>query len=427
MSMFRDLFSPATFAPLLDALHYVVIAAPLWVPLFLGIFFFNQWMDYIRVREITKAKKVLLEVNIPRETNKSPRAMELVFTGLWQKGYGTLYEVFKEGKYRPWFSFEIVSIGGDLHFFIWTEEKYKGLIESLIYAQYPDVEVYEVPDYTTSVQYNGGERFVWGTHHALTNPDVYPIKTYVDYSLDVGSEPKEEQKIDPMTPMLEYLGNLSAGEQAWVQILIQAHSKEGTGEGRIIKKPDWKDEAKEEIKKLREEAMVKQESGEQKFSFPLMTKGVQNKIESIERSLDKFPFNAMIRSMYIAEWDHFNPSNIGGLIGSTRQYNSNNLNGFRLSGISDFSQNTKALFSLLKIPERLTKPRKDSMIEEVLMAYKRRSFFYPPHKETLDAKPFILNTEELATIYHFPGGVAQTPTFKRIESKKAEPPSNLPT
>jgi hypothetical protein len=40
--------------------------------------------------------------------------------------------------------------------------------------------------------------------------------------------------------------------------------------------------------------------------------------------------------------------------------------------------------------------------------------------------PFVLNTEELATIYHFPGRVAETPTFGRIEAKKGEPPSNLP-
>jgi hypothetical protein len=39
---------------------------------------------------------------------------------------------------------------------------------------------------------------------------------------------------------------------------------------------------------------------------------------------------------------------------------------------------------------------------------------------------FVLNTEELATMFHFPGGVAATPTFNRIESRKAEAPTNLP-
>ena len=60
--------------------------------------------------------------------------------------------------------------------------------------------------------------------------------------------------------------------------------------------------------------------------------------------------------------------------------------------------------------------------KKIFDAYVRRSYFYAPYK----AKPFVLNSEELATIYHFPGGVAETPTFTRIESRKGEPPANLP-
>jgi hypothetical protein len=37
-----------------------------------------------------------------------------------------------------------------------------------------------------------------------------------------------------------------------------------------------------------------------------------------------------------------------------------------------------------------------------------------------------MTTEELATIYHFPGDVSKTPTLSRITAKKAEPPANLP-
>ncbi|MCK5590431.1 MAG: hypothetical protein KAI72_00610, partial [Candidatus Pacebacteria bacterium] len=58
----------------------------------------------------------------------------------------------------------------------------------------------------------------------------------------------------------------------------------------------------------------------------------------------------------------------------------------------------------------------------IFNAYKRRSYFYPPHKR----KPLVFNIEELATIYHFPGMVAETPTFGRIDSRKGEAPINLP-
>ena len=61
----------------------------------------------------------------------------------------------------------------------------------------------------------------------------------------------------------------------------------------------------------------------------------------------------------------------------------------------------------------------------LLDAYKRRSFFSYPYRN-FHGKPFVLTTEELATIFHFPGKVAETPTFERIQSRKAEPPANLP-
>ena len=59
---------------------------------------------------------------------------------------------------------------------------------------------------------------------------------------------------------------------------------------------------------------------------------------------------------------------------------------------------------------------------KMLSAYRRRGFFFQPEAQ----KPFVLNTEELATVYHFPGMLSQTPGLARIESKRAEPPVNLP-
>ena len=46
--------------------------------------------------------------------------------------------------------------------------------------------------------------------------------------------------------------------------------------------------------------------------------------------------------------------------------------------------------------------------------------------DEFNPKPIVMTTEELATIFHFPGQVATTPTISRSSSKKAEPPPNLP-
>ena len=51
-----------------------------------------------------------------------------------------------------------------------------------------------------------------------------------------------------------------------------------------------------------------------------------------------------------------------------------------------------------------------------------KPFFLPYfHHQT-----FVLNIEELATLWHFPGQILKVPTLTRIESKEASPPPNLP-
>ncbi len=73
------------------------------------------------------------------------------------------------------------------------------------------------------------------------------------------------------------------------------------------------------------------------------------------------------------------------------------------------------------------------MLEE----YKKRNYFYGTfdikklknyftYPEVSGYPPFTLSTEELATMFHLPGRVAETVGFARIDATKAEPPANLP-
>ena len=44
-----------------------------------------------------------------------------------------------------------------------------------------------------------------------------------------------------------------------------------------------------------------------------------------------------------------------------------------------------------------------------------------------ESKTQVMNVEEIATLWHFPGQMLKVPTLERIESKEAAPPTNLPT
>ncbi len=143
-----------------------------------------------------------------------------------------------------------------------------------------------------------------------------------------------------------------------------------------------------------------------------LTKGQQEVLNAIERSLDKFGFDTGIRAIYLARGENFNPAQIAALTGALRQFNSNTLNGFRPNNVTGYDFPWQDMFG-----DKLIGLKKD-----MLEAYKLRSYFYPPYIR----KPILLTTEELATIFHFPGTVSSTPTLQRMDSKKAEPPRDIP-
>jgi hypothetical protein len=65
--------------------------------------------------------------------------------------------------------------------------------------------------------------------------------------------------------------------------------------------------------------------------------------------------------------------------------------------------------------------RKAAKQRRIVKAYKERIA-----DKSFGSTPFILNIEELATVYHFPGMTVKAPLMKLTESKRSEPPVTLP-
>ncbi len=411
---FVSLF-PLTYQGLIaDTINFLILFMPIWLPVFLVYILWHKWLKYVRTKFANKQNHKLLEIKLPNEIKKTPLAMELFLTHLNQTGgEGNWYAKYILGKSRAEFSLEIVSFEGQVKFFIYTREIWKDLIEAQIYAQYPDVEITEVPNYTSFIKFDPKVLSSWGTEFKLTKEDFYPIKTYIDYDMEAKGV-KEEEKIDPITPIIEFLGSIGKGQQIWLQIIIKAHKSERrkklTWAERWKDKiwsdtENWRDQSKDAIKELIEEA-TKTEEG----TMPrMMTKGEGNVIAAIERSTSKLSFDCNIRGMYFAEKDEFKPINIPSLVGTFKQFNSNELNGFKSTNVVDYGYPWSDF----------RKIRQNRNTIKMFNEYKRRSF-------SDDYAPFVLNTEELATVFHFPGGVSSTPTFARLLSKKAEAPFNIP-
>lgn len=387
---------------------------PIWVPLILVNLAFGEWLSYKRREFIRKQGSVLLEIRLPRDVHKTPQAMELVLNGIFAGEVGNIGHAFLDGRIRDWFSLEIASHGGQIKFYIWCWPKWKKTLEARIYAQYPEAEVFEVEDYTKKVHFEPEKSTIWGATMKLNKEDPYPIKTYVEYEMHKNDK-EQEQMVDPVTPMLEYLGTLKPGEEAWIQIMIQAHRGEGFLDARVLKKGDWKDGIKKAIQDIVEkEAVIKPEK-DKPASILALTESKKDVIKAIERNASKLAYDTMIRVLYVAPKELYDPGRIGGILGSFRQYGGMDLNGIRPDWMLTINYPWQDFRDI----------RKREMQRSLLDAYKRRSFFNVPYKH-FNGKPFVLSTEELATIFHLPGAVATTPNLTRAPSKKAEAPSNLP-
>ena len=401
------------------------VFSPIIVPIILAYIAVKLWVRYVQLKYISSQKPFLFEIKIPKDIQKSPLAMEIIFGAMQASGAATYTEAYLDGKVMGWFSLELASIEGQIHFYIWSSEsKFKKILEAQIYAQYPTVEIYEVPpekDYVRQFSYDTAKHIMWGLQFKLMKADIYPIKTYVDYSLD--KDQKDEYRVDPMTAVLEYLGSATKGQQIWMQILVKMHTKEGLKDFRLKEKANWEAQAKAEIKEIKEKATPKTKGDFP--GFPNMTKGEVETINAIERGVGKMAFDTMIRGLYISDKDKFNPSYISGMIGSMRQYNSQNLNWFKMKTKTDVSDEYKDWSTLFPFLKKFIAIKKNKLTNELYDAYRLRSFFYPPY-QFYRQNPFILNTEELATIFHFPGNVSATPTLSKIASKKSEAPVNLP-
>lgn len=411
------------------SLFFALIKATWWfiTPLILFFIAKKSWHYWIVMKVyIPKLRFALLEVKIPQEVLKTPKAMEyvlLAFHGVWENL--THRDRWIRGQLLPSFSLEIAGTAGAIHFYIYTEKKYISLVESSVYSQYPDAEILEVEDYTSTVPPDipNKDWDLWGTDMRLQRESPYPLRTYVDFE-----EMVEERRLDPVASIAEVMNKLRVGEHIWIQIIITPSEIMGElrKEGEKVIATLMKRTVKAEKKGLfalasllGEQIMIlagrapEQEKKEDLYFSPEwnLSPGERDVVKAVEMKTSKVSFLTMVRFLYIGRRDVFKKSNISGIFAFFDQFNTFNLNRIRLNS-KTYTKTSHFLFRGLR--NRFRKIR-------LLQWYKWRSDL-PGGISPM----FFLNVEELATLFHFPGQIVQAPTMPRVETRKASPPPGLP-
>ena len=360
-----------------------------WIPI-VAILIFLTIRNYRKLNrlKILNVDSVLLMLEIPKTNDKKELAAEQLFASL----HGILrdrQELKNSGGVQEHLSFEIASTGGQIRFYVWVPKILQSFVEGQIYSQYPSVQIYKMnEDYV-----DDRRKFPvsYSAEITLTDNTALPIKTFDNF------------EVDPLAGITGTLAKLNpeGGEELWIQILTRP-----VGD-------DWHKDTDKWIKKVK--------SGRKSFRIgnfdfvwlieaigalwappaggggagappaPELSERDKTRITKAEEKATKLGYEVKIRLAFIGGDQTNAKLNMQALVGTFKQFNSTNLNGFKIIG--------------------------GSFNPADLDAYKIRQF---------TDHGFILNISELASVYHLPHTNVETPNIVWATNKTAEPPAKLP-
>ena len=371
-----------------QVIHFI-LAPIFWIPVVI-ILAFLTYRNYKKLNQlkILNVDSVLLMLEIPRENDKKELAAEQLFASL----HGILrdkQELRNSGGVQEHLSFEIVSTAGQIRFYVWVPKVLQSFVEGQIYSQYPTVQIYKMNEDYVDNRTNYPVNY--SAELGLVDNDALPIKTFDNF------------EVDPLAGITGTLAKLSPdnSEELWIQILARPIPD------------DWhKNTTDKWIRRVKSGrkslfsgtgidwtwivevlgALFRPPAGGTNSEVSVeLSERDKTRITKAEEKATKLGYEVKIRLAYLGKDQTDAKLNMQALVGTFKQYNSTNLNGFKQLG--------------------------GSFNPADLDAYKMRQF---------SNRGFILNISELASVYHLPHTSVETPNIVWASSKTAEPPAKLP-
>lgn len=370
---------------------------------------YKLYLEEIQGQYLSSIDYTLLEIKPPKENPTSFYNAEQVFIQLHQLFDNfTFQEKYLEGKLVFRISFEIISLGGKISYLVRVPTKQRDLVEAALYANYPSLEISEVKDYLENFDYSPDDpRYdLFGSEFVLVKDQSYPIRTYREFEGLTAPE-LSNVVVDPLAPLLETFTKISDQEFYGLQFILEPAMDDS-----------WHDQAEAAIEKLLGQKEVVSSDGKTikvKNDMMGVDEIVKQQVAAIKAKLGRPGFATKIRLLHIGTAEKFNSDHKKLILSPFRIFSSANFNGFKPSG------GPKKDYKISKTLEASyidwwVKRRK----AELFKGYKSRSNY-------IGGDNFILNTEELATLFHFPitiTGISQP--VESLDSKKIAPPANLP-
>jgi len=338
---------------------------------------------------------VMMPKNESKQENEARKEEKLIISQMEQVLANFLY--LKKPKWfaqPPSVALEIASQTGssDISFYVSVPKYLESVFEKYVQGVYPRAIVDKVPqDYTI---FEPGAKTA-GAYLKLRENALFPISTY------------QKLEKDPIATITNNLSKIAQDEGAAVQVIIRPLAKKGfkkSGEKALSKiregkhvRTAIKEAMRGELSKLFFDTV---KSGG--ASGPKDVKDLEKKeqgfdqvgYDAIQSKIQKQPFEVNIRLAASAQTTERAQDILSHVIGSFNQ--------FSLSAANSLE------------PVEL----KGAALKKFVYDVSFRLFN--------DRQKNILNTEELASVYHFPTHYTETPYIKAAKSGATAPPADLP-
>ncbi|MFK7779912.1 MAG: DUF87 domain-containing protein [Candidatus Gracilibacteria bacterium] len=347
---------------------------------------FNRTLN-LTFLKITLPKKNS-DLDEKRETTKDFKEM----IGLMEQLFASLKSVYS-GKIlkkilgQDLLSFEYIAHAGEILFYVVIPKNYKHLIEKQINGFYTDAVIEE----TTEVNIFKNRKYIEGTYLNTSKELFFPIKTY------------QKLESDPINNITNAFSKLEDDESAVIQILLRPT------------KDDWQGEcSKASITLMKGKKtwftlnpikliigfigilFTSSDEGEKGPSEDNSSALTQERAKTVDEKGDKTGFETVIRIIASGNDKNMVETELTNIVSSFTQFSYPDFNGFTNTA----NHNKKKLI---------------------------KNYVYRFFEKPFYLKKMILNTEELASIFHFPHiKYNDTPEIKWQNFKIVKAPANLP-
>ncbi|MDO8581335.1 MAG: type IV secretion system DNA-binding domain-containing protein [bacterium] len=401
---------------MIDALPYVGGAILLIVLAQLA-----RWFLHYGHRFSVSFKMVVLLVTLPKEAAKDKRdekSMPATHQNLQEKiavaetFFASIGGMRAERGFKAWlfgredhFSFEIVADKGLISFYIAIPTHHQQYIEQQIQAQYPEAQIDLTSDYNIFVP----QGKVVGTYLTFKRSFFFPLKTY------------KKIESDTLNALTNSLSKIGASEGAVIQFVVRsakgAWHKWGVRVAKEMQQGKTLEHALRVVNSnfllrtignLTDYFSTKKKDGmdgaKEKHSLSPLE---QEMVKGLEEKTAKGGMDVNIRIVVASKDAERAEMLLENIVNAFNQFNVYEYGNSLEKTRPESHKHLRKLFFKLFLEKRLI-----------------RDFIFRSYRER---RKLILNTEEMASLYHFPLPTTETPNIQWLLAKRAPAPVNTPT